>query len=478
MLQRLSLVLLFLMCHLSMPAQTDDEIVVDYDFLSSLALPVLDIHTIDGEMPTCEFITEDGGNRKSITNQTEVPGRFVMTLKGDTLYDSDEYKVNKRGITIKIRGNTSAYYQNPSYKIKLQQKADLLMRDNPIYKDKNWVLLRTGARPHTLIGLFVNQQLHMQWTPCYQLVNVMLNDDYRGLYYLIENVRRSVGRLNISERGFILEYDAYYWNADYYIPSLYPDYMNWTFKYPDATDFVEEEELYIKQQLYEMERAMMRGGYKDYVDLVSFAKWQLGQDILGQGDSWGSNIYLTKFDNTSDSKFMMANMWDFDWIMNIPYDTFPKSHTNRFVFLSGRMFHSSPDLLAEYVHQWHLLMDEGFAEHIQQFIDSLDLSPLKADINASIQLTNQRWPYNFPLIDSYLQPARDWFNQRLEWMNDTIRVLEQQLVETSLPALVADDSTPANVVYYDLSGQRRHTPLRGVNVVVMPNGTRRKLLQR
>ena len=43
MLQRLFLVLLFLMCHLSMPAQTDDEIVVDYDFLSSLALPVLDI---------------------------------------------------------------------------------------------------------------------------------------------------------------------------------------------------------------------------------------------------------------------------------------------------------------------------------------------------------------------------------------------------------------------------------------------------
>ncbi len=33
--------------------------------------------------------------------------------------------------------------------------------------------------------------LGLQWTPCYQYVNVVLNGDYQGLYMLAESVDRN-----------------------------------------------------------------------------------------------------------------------------------------------------------------------------------------------------------------------------------------------------------------------------------------------
>ena len=72
----------------------------------------------------------------------------------------------------------------------MQKKADKLCSGNDLLKDKNWLLLRVDNM-NTVIGLKASELLNMQWTPRYELINVVFNDDYRGLYLLMESVERS-----------------------------------------------------------------------------------------------------------------------------------------------------------------------------------------------------------------------------------------------------------------------------------------------
>lgn len=103
------------------------------------------ITTIDGEEPTFDIVyPPEGGTGVGICNRTKVMGRMVMTTGTDTLYDSGEWAEGTSGMSIKVRGNTSAASAKEQlpYKIKLVKKADLLMRGSKVHKHKDWVLLR------------------------------------------------------------------------------------------------------------------------------------------------------------------------------------------------------------------------------------------------------------------------------------------------------------------------------------------------
>ncbi|MBR6035321.1 MAG: CotH kinase family protein, partial [Paludibacteraceae bacterium] len=192
--------------------------------------PILYIVTRDSVLPTFTRVeAPEGCDGIGITNNEKVPGRMVIVLKNDTVYDSGEYKKDTAGMTIRVRGNSSAYYtytDKKPYKIKLEKKCDLLFRGNEnLYADKDWVLLR-HALCETLVGNMVNRAIGMEWTPAEQPVFVFLNDSYWGVYMLTENVKRSKCRVDIDKDGYLFEYDAYWWNEDFHIESRY--YYNYT----------------------------------------------------------------------------------------------------------------------------------------------------------------------------------------------------------------------------------------------------------
>lgn len=185
------------------------------------------ITTIDGEEPTFDIVyPPEGGTGVGICNRTKVMGRMVMTTGTDTLYDSGEWAEGTSGMSIKVRGNTSAASAKEQlpYKIKLVKKADLLMRGSKVYKHKDWVLLRgtwhsnVFANQQTcilpLVGTEVSRATGAEWAPEGNFVQVYLNGKYRGIYYLIEAIARGDGRIQVDDSGFIAENDAYWWNAD------------------------------------------------------------------------------------------------------------------------------------------------------------------------------------------------------------------------------------------------------------------------
>ena len=446
--------------------------------MRGMQIPLIEITTLNGEEPTYDIVYEEGTSPRTISNPVKVPARMTMTLQNEMLYDSGEYADDELGITIRVRGNSSAlvYEKKKPYKLHLQKKMDLFFRENKKYRDKDWVLLMNGGSPANLLGLYVNEQVGLQWTPRCRQVNVILNGEYKGMYMLIESVKQSDGRLNVDEQtGIIAEYDRYYWAEPFWIPGILYPTMNFTFKFVgealEGTEGSYGAESYLERVLREMQESMLDGTYAGKVDVASFAKWILAKDILGMTDPTGSNIFLTKHDDTDESPFRMANLWDFDNVMRVEDGAFATAHLAAQLFFRY-MFTSAPDLQLAYIREWNRLKDNGFVDNIQTFLDSLAQDSALTDINASIRKDPaESWRGRW---DTHVLKAKQWFANRLEWLDDTIHRME---ILTDVSALPKEEPRSATL-YYNLQGIPRSEPYDGLNIIIDHQGRRRKIFRK
>jgi len=392
-------------------------------------------------------------------NLTKVPGRLVMTFGDSLLYDSGDYADEVSGMTLRIRGNTSAVaFDKKPYKINLQQKADLLMRGNKEkYQDKSWLLLKDERSTiWKLISFKVNEILGLQWTPAHRYVNLVINGKYQGMYELFESIKRNPScRLNVDKTGFIFEYDLYFWNEDLYVKAsesikdIWP--MNYTFKYPDTVDFTESQLTYFKKMIAQAEKSLSDGSYPEYIDVESFAEWILAHDLLGNHDGKGSNIFLTKKDTTENSKIMMGCLWDMDRIFEMEGNWDP-SHG---MFFFKLLFNNENKTFVNVYKQKWEQYSQAITEGLVSFLDYFVASETAHAIDQSTVLDNQRWGTNYGTVQQYVDQAREWFTQRKEWLDHEIGKLDTgtgiRVVRT------AHTAAP----YYNLQGQQVDHPKSG-----------------
>lgn len=388
--------------------------------LLEIGLPLVVINTVDSEEPTCDYVSHpDMCVGEGITNTTKVPGQLVIMKDSCVLYSSGTYEKDKSGMTIKIRGNTSAYYEKKPYKIKLQKKADLLSRYNDVYKDKDWLLLKYDRLKST-VGFKLNELMSLQWTPQYQFVNVVLNGDYRGLYLLMESVKRNSDcRINVDKSGYIIEYDAYWWNEDVYFVSEWPSPLNYTFKYPDEENVTKEQIDYIKQFIDTLETCIIESGeYDKYLDVDSWASWILSHDILGTLDVYGTNMFFSKYDNTDSSKLMMANLWDFDNIF-IMIDTWANAHVFPDLYFD-LLFKSKNTIFKDtYKSIWNNINPSIFND-IYNFLSSFEKSETADCINKSVIHNNRRWGTSDLSVAEEIETFKSWFEHRQVYLSEKI----------------------------------------------------------
>lgn len=420
-------------------------------------LPVVTIETVNREIPTCdEVLPPPDCMGASITNATQVPGRIIIEKGKTTLYDSGEYKEDESGMTIRIRGNSSAWADKKPYKIKLQKKADLLRRgDDSKYKDKHWLLIK-DEHIKARTGFKLNELMEMQWTPGHEYVNVIFNDDYIGVYLLVESVRRNTDcRLNVSETGYIFEYDAYWWNEDVYVECTSNESMHFTFKYPDPEEITDSQIADFTDMIRKVENSLLDGSYEDYIDVPSFASWLLAQDILGNWDSGGSNYFLTKYDNTDNSKIMFGNLWDFDAIFEM-HDAWGNVH--------GYGWFYYPHLLADelfvktYKARWEEVSPTIFDEMIKD-LEAFATSEEGEALDKSFALDYERWATEHESISQYVQDAKDWFISREAWLASAIANMELPSGIRNTPMSAQGDNT-----IYNLQGQKVVNPSKGIYI--------------
>ena len=396
---------------------------VDLQEVYDAGLPVLTITTVDGEEPTFEvFYAPQGCIGLSVKNTTKVPARMTITHKGKVLYDSGEYEKDKSGLTIKVRGNTSALQHKTPYKLKLQKKADLLNRGNDKYKDKNWALINDEFL-RAMVGLKVNELVGLQWTPAYEYVNVVMNGSFRGTYILLETVERNVDcRLNVAKTGYIFEYDAYWWKEDVKVDSKLSSNIQYTYKYPDSEKVTEEQYAYLADVVKKFEESLTDGSYDKYIDVNSFATWMIGRDILGCNDGAGSNIFLTKYDNTPETTIMMGNMWDFDTALHSErtgkWDTVHDLYFFKLLFKS-----SNKRFVTAYKRKWNELKSVLFEQMDAYLIDYANSEECNA-LDKSLVLDRKVYGKNKDSVGDVISNFRKWFSYRQTWLDKQISQLK------------------------------------------------------
>lgn len=430
---------------------------VSIETLQKIGLPIVIVETIDAEEPTCEYLTiEDGFPGNSIRNATKVPGRVYVIEGKDTIYDSGNYEKGISGMTIKIRGNNSAFHAKKPYKIKLQKKADMLGEDDK-YKDKDWVLLKErNTSLNLMVGLKVNELVGLQWTPRFRFVNLLFNGDYRGVYMLCESVDRNTDcRLNVNKEGFIFEFDPYWWNEDLWFKSNVTN-RRYTFKYPDAEDVTTEQLDYLIDFMTKVDYSSYNGTYEQYIDMESFASWILGHDILGTYDWYGSNIYMTKKD-TLDSKLMMANMWDFDTI-EMTLDTFSRVHIYEGGFYPPILLRSKNQAFTKaYLARWEELNPKLFDE-MESFLNDFAQSDIAEALEKSSILDERRWNTSGPAVADVIATNLEWFRTRQKWLE---KAIPNESVLLGIPHNYLKHESN-HQKYYNLNGQRVSENAKGI----------------
>ena len=469
----------------SLPAQAEAD--VEWP-----AIPLLEIVTQDSVWPTCTTVhAPEGCLGTSITDNEYVPGRMVITLCGDTLYDSGEYIKGESGMRIKRRGNSSGVStgQHP-YKLKLSKKADLLMRGDKDYRHKEWVLLRMIVWQPKLIylqssllhaaGTIVSRAVEKEWTQDWDFVNVVLNGEYQGMYCLMEPPGKGKKRIDIDDTGFIIEHDPFWWNEDghYFKTDRQNSAYGYTYKYPDKDDVTDSIQNGIRDYMNEFETALYEGGdISKYIDMESFAKWILAHDILGSDDKVGCNKILYKHDlidgNTFASKLCMGPLWDFDSCFRGD-DTKWSSLHDMYEFYYHELF-KRDDFVKTYVRLWEKIRPT-LTSFFNRSLDKLN-AHYKAVYDESINLHLEKHFENERYVSLLAQivELKIKFNARIATLDSLIKGLASD--ENYIIGISNDDTTHQNDRIYNINGMQYpswNKATKGLYIYRDANGVARK----
>ena len=442
---------------LSVHAHQVDEPMTIED-ATKLGLKVVCITTVDAEEPTVEKVYAPAGCMGTgSTNATKVSGRiqiFAPTDSDNPIYDSGEYKEDKSGMTIKIRGNSTANYKSSRkpYKIKLQKKADFLGRTTE-RKDKEWGLLTTLAEDKCAItntlGFGVSDIVGQPWTPAMENVTVLFNGKFRGLYALVELVKKSSDRIDVADDGYIAEVDPYWWNESVSVETMvYAPYTcpyKVTFKYPDPDDITQVQIDVMQGVMDRLDSAIVNpidgDEYSKHINLDSWARWLLIHQILGDLDSAGSNQYFYRHDCSTDTLLNMGPVWDFDAIMR--YDSTQLQPAIYQHYFKKMLLDGPSRALGRKIQEIYAAESEDIFSRINTFLDSLttakayegaDMTFAEAVDNVTNLMTGDAGFSCYATLTA-IENARTYFLARKTFLDAHLQDLPSEDIVTGIDAV-------------------------------------------
>ena len=298
-----------------------DRLFINYSKLPQIK--TLSISTADNQDP----IYEEADRPESRAVGSTITNNDYKSCIISELRDHDFVKIAS-GL-IRVRGNTSAFEEKKPYRIKLDNPQDLI-ENNISYADEDWLLLN-GSTLNAYIGNYISLECGSEWQPRIIPINLIVNNDWKGCYYLTENIKKGKNRLNICNDGFIVENDAYWWNSNNVFFKTNKQESRgcifFTIKYPKVTS-IDSNTDYIRSTIQRWEDAIwdMDEKYSNYIDIQSFSSYILARDLLGCTDLYGSNMFYYKYDSTDSSKIKAGPVWDFDSDYSCKIDNWSSYH--------------------------------------------------------------------------------------------------------------------------------------------------------
>lgn len=316
-------------------------------------------------------------------------------------------------LQIKARGNfTRVAYSKKPYKIKLDKKQDLLGLTPGT--SKHYALLAHADDEYAFLRnytmFYLSNLIGLQWTPSQEPVELVVNGDYRGIYFLTESIRVEKDRVDIAEQkdnetdaelitgGYIIELDNNPATEQIYIEELsfFPDRATRTLMITPSTPetYSVAQRNFITGQINIINELIGTNNDSlwNYLDIDDAVKFYLVHEILSNLEAYSGSTYLY-LNRGENEKWHFSPLWDGGNVFNAPLDNF---------------FYNN----GQCINQWipsiraNAIFNKRLKEIWNEFIESNSISSLYTDmaqyvlyIGIASKADHSRWK-NEPVPDN------------------------------------------------------------------------------
>ena len=175
------------------------------------------------------------------------------------------------------------------------------------------------------------------YSPRNHFCEVFINEEYWGLYLMVEKIKRDKNRVDIAKLtendisglpltgGYILKIDKSTGSsstdgfASKYWPKVGSELPYFMFEYPDGRQLLPVQQDYIKNKVNAFEAALYGSNFKDpvagyraFIDVSSFVDYFIINEISKNIDGFRLSTFLYKNRDDKDPKFYAGPVWDYD----------------------------------------------------------------------------------------------------------------------------------------------------------------------
>ena len=395
-----------------------------------------------------------------IPDEPRIPASMgIINNESGVNYIDDPFNDFDGSITIERRGNSSQWQGKTPYRFETVddegENSNVELLGMPAEND--WVLYAPW-QDKTMIRNVLTYQLSNEmgrYASRSRHVELYLNDEYRGIYVLMEKIKRDGNRVDISKLnpdeitgddvtgGYILKFDWFYTGDNIGGFESEFDNMIYNYHYPKPSDIVPEQEAYIEEYINEFETIMMgtdytndSTGYPSMMNVESFVDFILLQELAKNVDAYRLSTYIYKDKESIDNRLTAGPVWDFN-------HGFGNCDYGETWEVDNWLLEYNPEGGDQVAFWWELLWEDlAFQhkaavrytelrqtifseEHIYSIIDSIaDYLGPAVDRNFARWplLGNYIWP-NYYVFDTYeeeIDYLKSWTTQRLAWMDSEV----------------------------------------------------------
>ncbi|MEL6821291.1 MAG: CotH kinase family protein [Calditrichota bacterium] len=419
---------------------------------TSSNLPIIVIDTNGQDIPDepkidamMGIIDNGPGNRNFITNPfNNYDGHIGIEIRG-----SSSQGFPKKQFAIETRDSTGENNNVP------------LLGMPP---ENDWVLYAPfsdkSLMRNVLAYYLANRMGH--YATRTRFCEVVINNTYRGVYVLMEKIKRDNGRVDIKKLdendisgddltgGYILKIDKTTGANNDWFTSAYPPYpgawqeINYLYHYPAADDILDVQKNYIQNFINQFETRMFLNsfndpfeGYYDIMDVEALVDYFLLNELSKNVDGYRLSAYLYKDRDSEDGRIVVGPAWDY----NLGFGN--ADYYSGAVHTGWQMLVSIPNDSRQVPFWWkRLIQDAVFMNQVRcrfrELSDSfMHLDSLHNWIDANAALLNESQQRNFqqwPILSQYVWPnafiggsypaelgyLKDFITSRLNWMSTTL----------------------------------------------------------
>lgn len=379
-----------------------------------------------GTLPVLYIQTE---NNAPITSKEDyINATYYLDNMGLSAYQSIGSKAQPLSMEIRGRGNyTWRDFDKKPYRIKLADKQPLL----GMTKSKHFALLahaddNKGFMRNT-IGFQLSKLIGITWTPTAKPLEVVLNGDYIGLYFLTETIRVDKDRVNIVEQedeatdpiaitgGWLVEIDNY--REDPQIIITEGDYYNtetaFTYKTPEVLSSAQEQ--FLREEMERINTLVYGDKNSDelwkYLDMEALARFYIVQELTDNYESFHGSCYLYR-EMGEGEKWYFGPVWDFGSAFN--------RDKSQYIF-EGDVWHNHwiPEICKFPAFNtclktlWTNFYNGDFNQIYDYIVQQKDL------IASAVQADYQRWPdYGNNDFSNRVTKVTNRLRSYAQWLNE------------------------------------------------------------